>query len=517
MFFRYLFLAFLPACCLPCLADDDETFSRLSDSIQYKVEMQGSFSKNQTPLWLNANKYGLSSLENANGYFRASLERPVEVDYERRWGVGYGLDVAVPINYTSNFVVQQAYADFRWLKGELTIGAKEQPMELKNNQLSSGAQVLGINSRPIPSARLAISDYWVVPLTNGWLQLKGHIAYGMMTDDGWQKNFTALKSKYVDNQLYHSKAGYLRIGNSERFKPFSVELGLEMVSHFGGTTYVPQADGTTTEIKNQSNLKAFWRAFVPGGKDVTETQYQNAEGNQLGAWLFRLNWDADLWSAHLYGEKYFEDHSAMLFVDYDGYGQGDDWNSKVKHRYFFYDIKDMMLGFELKYKYDKAISAIVFEYLSTKYQSGPIYHDHTPTISDHLGGNDNFYNHYLFAGHQHWGQAIGNPLYMSPIYNNDGTIEFKNNRFTAFHLGVSGLITTGLHYRVLTTYQDGLGTYSKPFHDAHHNVSILAELNYSINYGILKGWSARGAFGADMGGLMGHNYGAQFTISKVFR
>ena len=210
-------------------------------------------------------------------------------------------------------------------------------------------------------------------------------------------------------------------------------------------------------------------------------------------------------------------HRNYLFVDYDGYGQGDDWNSKVKHRYFFYDIKDMMLGFELKYKYDKAITAIVFEYLSTKYQSGPIYHDHTPTISDHLGGNDNFYNHYLFAGHQHWGQAIGNPLYMSPIYNNDGTIEFKNNRFTAFHLGVSGLITTGLHYRVLTTYQDGLGTYSKPFHDAHHNVSILAELNYSINYGILKGWSARGAFGADMGGLMGHNYGAQLTISKVFR
>ena len=498
-------------------SSDNDTFSRLKDSIEYKVDLQASFSKGKTPLWLNANKYGLSSLEKNNGYVRADIGRRVDVDNDRRWGLGYGLDVAVPYNYTSNFVVQQAFVEGRWLKGKLMVGAKEIPMELKNNRLSSGAQTLGINARPVPQVRISLDDYWVMPYTKGWLQLKGHIAYGAMTDQKWQHEFTDKKTRYADNLLYHSKAGYLHIGNTERFMPFSVDLGLEMSCIFGGTSYLPNSDGTMREIKNNTNFKSFWHAFVPGGGEVNEVTYRNAEGNQVGSWLLRLNYDAEQWDAHLYGEKFFDDHSAMLFVDYDGYGEGENWNKKEKHRYLFYDIKDMMLGFEFKYKYDRPITAVVFEYLYTKYQSGPIYHDHNQYISDHIGGNDDFYNHHLTPGYQHWGQALGNPLYMSPIYNNDGNIEFKNNRFMALHLGVSGMIVNQLYYRLLATYQEGLGTYKKPLYDIHHNVSCMAEVEYKLNTRLLHGWSLKGAFGADMGGLLGHNYGGQLTLSKSGR
>ena len=137
------------------------------DSLTYKVEMQGSFSSGKTPLWLNANKYGLSSLDEDNGYVRGSVYRPLSVDDERKFGLGYGVDVAVPVNYTSNVVVQQAYVEGRWLHGTLTIGAKEEPMELKNRWLSSGSQTLGINARPVPGGRIALPDYWTVPLTKG--------------------------------------------------------------------------------------------------------------------------------------------------------------------------------------------------------------------------------------------------------------------------------------------------------------------------------------------------------------
>lgn len=491
-----------------------ESFERLKDSVSYKVDFQAAFAKGKTPLWQNANKHGLSSIDKNNGYLRATVERPLSVDFERKWGIGYNLDVVVPVNYSSKFIVQQAYVDFRWLKGNLTVGAKEYPMMLKNNALSSGAQTLGINARPIPQVRLALSDYWVIPYTKGWVQFKGHISYGMMTDKNWQHDFTSQKSKYVDNQLYHSKAGYIRIGNSERFNPFSVELGLEMASMFGGDSYLPQADGTMRKIENEKGLKAFWRAFVPGGGEVTETTYRNAEGNQLGSWLMRINWDDELWEAHVYAEKYFDDHSGMLFVDYDGYGEGENWDKKEKHRYLFYDLKDMMLGFELRYKYDRPVTGVVFEYLYTKYQSGPIYHDHTPNISDHIGGTDNYYNHYLSTGWQHWGQVIGNPLYMSPIYNDDGKIEVKNNRFMALHLGVSGVIANNLKYRALCTYQEGLGTYHKPYYSEKHNVSCLAEVEYLMTTRPLKGWGLKGSFGADMGSLLGHNYGFQLTLSK---
>ena len=64
--------------------------------IGYRVEIQGSFSDGKTPLWLNANKYGLSSLDKTNGYVRGAIIRQINTDSARRWGIGYGIDVAVP-------------------------------------------------------------------------------------------------------------------------------------------------------------------------------------------------------------------------------------------------------------------------------------------------------------------------------------------------------------------------------------------------------------------------------------
>ena len=126
------------------------------------------------------------------------------------------MDVAVPVNYTSNVVVQQAFAEARWLHGVLSVGAKEYPMELKSQTLSSGSQTLGINARPVPQIRVALQDYWTLPFTHGWVSIKGHLSYGMTTDQRWQKEFTDLKSRYTENVLYHSKAGYLRIAIASR-------------------------------------------------------------------------------------------------------------------------------------------------------------------------------------------------------------------------------------------------------------------------------------------------------------
>ena len=182
----------------------------LTDSMVYEVSVQVSATAgDNTPLWINANKHGLSSLENGNGYVRASLSRPLSVDSERRCGVGYGVDLVGAVNYNSAFIVQQAYVEGRWLHGVLTAGSKQWAAELKNNELSSGAQTLGINARPVPQLRLALPEYWSVPFTNGWLSLKGHIAYGMTTDGNWQEDFTSRRSKYTTNTFYHSKAGYI--------------------------------------------------------------------------------------------------------------------------------------------------------------------------------------------------------------------------------------------------------------------------------------------------------------------
>ncbi len=484
----------------------------LTSDMEYHVETQVSLSKGHTPLWLNANKYGLSSLSAANGYVRGSVIRPLSADSARRWGIGYGLDVAVPLHYTSQVVVQQAFAEVRWLHGVLSVGAIQRPMEMKNQTLSSGAQTLGINARPVPQVRLALPEYWTVPLTRGWLHFKGHIAYGRMTDDSWQHDFTARKSKYADHVLYHSKAGYLRIGRE--YHPLSLEMGLEMVTLFGGDPWVQRSDGTMGHVSTGKGLKNYWYAFLPGGSDATDGSYRNSEGDLVGSWLLRLSYDADLWRLSLYGDHFFEDHSQMFFLDYNGYGSGEEWQQRKRNRYYVYGLKDMMLGAEFNLKYGTWLRNVVFEYIYTKYQSGPYNHDHTKNISDHMAGMDDYYNHSVYTGYQHWGQVMGNPLYRSPIYNTDACIWVSDNRFVAFHLGIDGQPTSRLGYRLLGTWQKGWGTYDEPFTKAHHNISFLAEATYALP----KRWTVKAAYAMDFGSreMLGHNAGLQLTVGKTF-
>ena len=481
----------------------------LLKGIEYRVEMQSSFSHVKTPLWLNANKYGLSSLDKINGYMRGVVIRSLDTDSARRWAIGYGLDVVVPLHYTSKMVVQQAFVEARWLHGVLSVGSKEYAMQLKNNLLSSGSQALGINARPVPQVRLALPDYWRLPFGGGWLHLKGHIAYGMMTDDNWQHEFTGRRNRYADKVLYHSKAGYLMIGNPAAFAPLSLEMGLEMACTFGGEAHIKEG-ATERIIKRKTNLKEFWHAFLPSGQDETDGMYGNIAGNQLGSWLMRLNYDSDTWAARVYADHYFEDHSQMLMLDYNGYGAGDDWNVKKDRRFFLYDMKDIMLGAEVNLKYGTWLRDIVFEYIYTKYQSGPYNHDRTKNISDHVAGVDDYYNHANHTGWQHWGQVMGNPLYLSPIYNKDGVIRVNNNRFVAFHTGVDGSPTEYIDYRIMVTYQKGWGSYYNPYTKMHHGVSFLLETAYRFAHN----WKVKGAYAMDFGGIRGRNTGFQFTISK---
>lgn len=494
------------------------------DSLTYNVVLQSSFSNGKTPLWLNANKYGMSSLERNNGYARASVYRPLSADDEHKFGLAYGVDVAVPYNYTSNFVLQQAYVEGRWLKGTLTIGAKEEPMELKNSYLSSGSQTLGINARPTPGVRLALPDYWTVPLTRGWLHFKGHMFFGVQTDGDWQEDFAKrYHQRFTKNVITHTKAGYLMIGNPEKFIPWSVELGLEMVTYFGGDIYRPTSDGGYSVDKRDHGFKDYFKSFWGFGAEKGETEWTGKEGDMLGSWVARINYDGDINSFHFYADKFFEDHSMMFQVDKTGYGSGEEWTKWKKKKFIVYDMKDMMLGFEWNYKPDSWLNDFVFEYLYTKYQSGPIYHDHTPELPDHLGGSDNYYNHYMYSGHQHWGQVAGNPLYRSPIYNDtydkDGTMRVRDNRFIAFHMGLGGHPNEYLRYRLLATWQEGWGTYETPYTKTRHNFSMLAEASYalhSIKHSFWNGVNVTVGAGADFGSILeGNNYGVQFTISKT--
>lgn len=489
---------------------------KLVPGLTVDVEAQGSFSNSKTPLWLNANKYGLSSLNAQNGYVRATATYEREVA-KKLW-VKAGADLVLPIGYksgtgghthTEHFILQQAYAELDYKLGHLIIGAKQMPMELKNNELSSGSQTFGINARPVPQIRLGMNDFWNIPGTKKWVGVKAHIAYGKMTDGSWREDFTrGTGQSHNTGPLYHQKAGYLRFGNEEKF-PLTLTAGLEMAGEFGGKTMY--ADGRCTE--NSESLKSFFNIFAGTGADKGETVIQNVEGNILGSWVARLNWKAETWEAGIYADHFFEDHSAMFFLDYDGYGSGENWDNHEQRRYFRYGLNDIMLGADFKIKTFRYVNQAVVEFMNTRYQSGPIYHDHSPSVSTHICGRDQYYNHTLYDGWQHWGQVLGNPLYLSPLYNDNGYIGTSCNRFYAWHWAIAGDPIDGLHYRIKASWQQGLGTYTEPYLSPRENFSMLFEASYKFpQTSMFKGFTVTGAYGFDHGELRGNNSGVQIGI-----
>lgn len=461
--------------------------AQFTKGMNYSVEAGASFSGGaHTPLWLNAGKYGLSSIEKNNGYLRAGIFRPLEED--RHFSYAFGIDLAGAYRFTSPFIVQQAYVDLKLYFLGLSIGSKERPMELKNQELSSGGMTFSNNARPIPQVRIGIPEYVAIPGTKDLFSIKGHIAYGMFTDDNWQKDFTNGESRYTKHALYHSKALYGKIGNEKKF-PLVFEGGLEMAAQFGGRAY--SYPGFEPYLDMPNGLKDFFKVFIPSGNDATDGDYSNVYGNHLGNWNFSLSYQFPSWKLRAYYDHFFEDHS-MMFGEYG-------W-------------KDCLAGVELTLPKNPFAETFVYEYLGTKDQSGPIYHDHTTDIPDQISARDNYYNHNIYTGWQHWGQAIGNPLITSPIYNEDGRLVFKNNRVSAHHIGISGQPTDEIRYKILLSYSQNRGTYGDPFPDVKKNTSALAEVKYAPRK--LKGWQFTASLAFDHGDLLGNSAGGMITVKK---
>ena len=458
------------------------------DSLYYKVEGQVSFSSGKhTPFWLVNNRQGLSSIEKNNGYLRAGLFR--HIDDEKRFSWGAGVDLACAYNFTSSFIIQQLYGEVKYRSLKLMVGSKEIQGEFNNPRLSSGNLLYSGNARPIPQIRVGIPKYTIVPWTKNWLSVKGYIAYGMFTDDNWQKDFISPGAKHTKHVLYHSKGLFLKVANFDKF-PAWVEGGLEMAAQFGG-----QSISGSNVIDMPNKLKDFFKVFFPtsGDSNTPFGEQANVYGNHVGSWNIKAGWNIkpDL-TASIYYQHYFEDHS-MMFFDYQ-------W-------------KDGLWGVEVALPKNPFVSTVVYEYLYTKDQSSPVYWDHTDKIPEQISGRDDYYNHYIYSGWQHWGMGIGNPLIISPIYNADGTIMFKNNRVISHHLGFMGNPINELEYRVLLSYTRSWGTYSYPLDDVMKNVNGLLEVTYSPKQ--LPGASGTLSFGMDGGGLLGRSNGVMLTLRKT--
>lgn len=490
---RKLYALMLAAVATQCSAQ----VKPLVRDISYMAEVNAAVSDHDTaPFWFTNNRYGLSSAEGNSGYLRAALSRSLDTDSTRTWRIGYGSDIVVPVNHTSDFFIHQLYAQVGYRRFRLTLGSKELPMEFNNRELSSGDMVVGCNARPIPQVRIEMPDYWVVPGTDRWLGIKGHVAYGWYTDNNWQKETTQGRKLYSNNSLFHSKAVYARIGRGDRF-PITLEGGLQIATQFGGEAWnvAQRADDTrpgfSSHVQMGNGLKNYLNALTMGGGDPNDGDYRNAEGNHLGSWHGSATLHMPGWSVRGYFDHFFEDHS-QLFLQYG-------W-------------KDMTWGVEAHLPANPVVSTVVMELISTKDQTGGIYHDRTSSLPVQISGKDNYYYNHIYGGWQHWGMSTGNPLIISPIYNSNGDISTRHNRVRAIHTGISGDPCRSVHYRVLYTHMRSWGTYDAPLQDTKTNHFLLAEV--TVRPSRLKGWSATAAVGLNRGDIIRNSAGLSVTLRK---
>lgn len=471
--------------------------SHLLEDVQYGVSLTGTAgSGDKAPFWFTNNKYGLGTLDNYTALGRIYIKRNVETDSLRFWRVGYGADIAGAYGYQSNFTIQQVYLDIQWKMLRLSLGQKERAPELKTPELSSGALVLGMNARPIPQVRFEMPDFWAIPGTRGIFSFKGHLAYGLYTDNAWQRQFTeGTNNLYTKDSWFHSKALFIKLGNKELF-PLEFTTGLEMACQFKGTGYnVISYDGKTImqDVPLGGNI---WTAFLPGtGRDVNDYVSANSAGNHIGSYHFRLDWKARDWSIGAYMEHMFEDHSQMFM------------------QYGFW--KDMLLGIEFNLPRNPYLSTFVYEHNGTMDQTGPIYHDATPENQQQISAVDNYYDNHIYGSWQHGGFVMGNPTLLSPIYNSYliGSNQLRHffNRVNVHHIGLKGNPCEQFAWRVLYTHEKTLGSYTRPTPDPLYGDFLLLEATYKPAR--ISGLTITACYGHNSGSLLGNSNAGMLTVS----
>ena len=465
--------------------------------IDYEVEAGTILGKGENaPFWLTANRYGKYATLSRSAFAAAALNYRQELN--KGWRINAGVEFAGNTGFDNHFFIHQGFAEASWKKIRLTMGSREQyPFLREDIRLSSGSMVEGFNARPLPQIRIEVSEYVSVPFTKDWLQLKGYFAYGWFLDGNWQRDFVTAEKKFVDKTLYHGKGLLVKVGNPET-KCWEVEIGLQMTTQFGGIQYRKLADGNVEELfQMPSSFSEYLNVIFPskGGEDTPNGDQLNVEGNVLGAWLGAFTYCFDNGSKlRIYAEHYFEDHSQM-FMQYGIW-------------------KDGFLGVEYTFPKGLWIEKILWEGINTTDQSGPILYEWYDANFENIqiSACDDYYNHSFYGAWQYYGQALGHPLLLSPIYSTDESISFRSNRMKAYHLGVCGSFSREWNYTLKGSWTRNWGTYNNPTDDILHQFCGMGSVTYRADWA--KGWQATLEVGLDIGKYPDNAVGVMLTIKK---
>ncbi len=402
------------------------------DSLKFEIGSTFMVStKEYAPLWMLSNRYNTIEDQQIDAFIRASAILPKQ-NMNKWLSYSAGLDLIGKAEPQASRL-QQGYLSFHFKQLSLTMGRKQGLGAEATNVLGSGSLLNSGNAMPIPKLVLAFEDYIAIPYTQGFLEVKGHFAHGWLG-----------RESTVKGALLHEKSIYGRIGGE---KPYHVYFGLKDVAQWGGTHAV--------EGKLPSTLSDYFKVIL--GQNSSDSTLIGESTNRLGNHIGLI----DIGTSIDFSGSSFSAYTQVVFEDAKSF--------RVLNR-------DRLLGFSWQMKEKKLISGFTYEFLTTKYQSGPGIPDAQPWDNGNYGyaygGRDNYYNNYLYeSGWTYKGAIIGTPLFTSDAqadkyfgdYQENERNGFKfaivNNRIIAHHLGLEGYLFEKWSYRILATYTKNWGTY----------------------------------------------------------
>lgn len=411
-----------------------------SPPLSYEFTSQYVFRHESNPFWLHSNTAGFlddsTVFANRLNTHWASSDRTKGV-----FSFEFGVSPFFKINEDKAKVyLHELFFLGRWNSYvSLSLGRQEAPTRYQGLSSSNGDFMFSKNTSPIPGVVLETDPYlWL------WGRKLGvRAAFGeYLLDD----------QRAVRNTQLHYKA----LGLRHEFSPFYLEYGLQHAAQWAGDDR-PKSFLDYLRVVSARG----------GGQDALEGEQRNVLGNHLGAYFLRFGYQfSDERLVEFYWNHFFEDGSGREFLNFpDG----------------FYGIY-----IELK-KEPSILEALVFEFIHTKKQSGPL-HD---TLDEQgniviLKGRDNYFgNGFYRSGWTYQGRTIGIPL-IRPV-SADPVITLENNRLYAFHLGATGGFfakTLNLRYELRSTFSRNFGTFNRPVETPENIYSLGLRLTKEENTSI---------------------------------
>lgn len=390
-------------------------------------------SKNQS-FWLTHNRYGLFDDASANAL--SLISGKVNMRQDRLFDIGGGLTVLARASHSSTLYLHQAFVEAKIGFFNIEAGRKETIYGIPLGELSSGSVGISPNAMPVPRVTVIMHEFFPVPYTFGWLEIKGHFSHGWLNDE-----------RYAMNSFLHDKSAHVQTGGDTGIKLY---WGIVHSAIWGGESPV--------HGKLPSSLSDFLRVIVAKeGASGSPSNEINALGFHSGLWDWGVKVNIGRVKAHAYYQHIFTDGSGMRYRNkLDGL-----WGIRVQD------------PFPAKW-----VNQFTYELLYTKNQSGMGVSDKgygdispycdIPNCGFSYGGRDNYYNNGIYrSGHSYYGMSMGNPFFLTnntlrKFHPNAKTFDsnfFISTRNVAHHLGIGGEIKENLTYRFLGSFVQYYGSY----------------------------------------------------------